>query len=274
MAYVPPGREQRRCRYDWFDKWDWLVNRAISAAGVVRAQARQGDIALDLHIHTLFSHCSISQPEKIIRQAVKLGLNGVAIMDHDDVRGADDALLCALDLKERGIIPEDFLLIPGVEIYSSAGHIGALFARQQFPSFLSPADTVKAIHDAGGLAVAAHPCHRAGIGREVFNAPFDAVDVESGAILAPGVAELNRGLCADPRLAQIAKIGSSDAHYVHAIGLCYTILHSARPTLDDARQAIIDGRTSPATSKACARLRRFLGVIPRFRKSQGFERSL
>jgi len=268
MAYVPPGRKSRKCRYEWFDIWDRIVNRVIASAGVAKADSGPDGIALDLHIHTLFSHCSISMPDRIIRRALKLGFGGLAIMDHGDVRGAEDAIRCAEDLKQRGLIPRDFIVIPGVEICSSAGHIGALFVERQFPAHLSTEKTVEAIHEAGGLAVAVHPGNWAGIGRAVFDAPFDAIDVESGAILAPRVAELNRKLCADPRLDNVAKIGSSDAHYVRAIGLCYTVMEMTDSTLEAARQAIVERRTSPRTSKACARLRRFLGMVPRFRRMQ------
>jgi len=240
----------------------------ISLVGMPRIEARPGEIAIDLHVHTLFSHCSITQPERIIRHAAAIGLGGVAVMDHQEIHGALDALRCCEDLKRRGLIPPDFLVIPGTEVNSDRGHIGALFVTESPPEKLAPRDCVKAIHDLGGLAVAVHPYHSTGTGESVFDVPFDAVETECGSVFNSELAARNRALVNNPRLEHIPKVGSSDAHYVKAIGSCYTILTAAgedtantRWTIEAVREAIITGRTEPRSTAHCERLRRVLGKV-------------
>ena len=263
--YSTLDRTSRECKYWWFDAWDWLVNRSLRSVGSPRIRTKPGEIAMDPHIHSLYSHCSISKPEQIIIRAVKLGLDAVVIMDHDDVSGASDAIRCAEHLKFNDRIPEDFLIIPGTEINSANGHIGAIFVNENLPSSLSPAETVRYIHEAGGLAIAVHPYHSTGIGDAIYDAPFDAVEVECGSVFNEKLAKQNADLVLDPRLANIAKFGSSDAHYIQAIASCYTVLTANQPTLEAARQAIIDGHSRAIISDSCIRIRSFLGRLRKLR---------
>ena len=262
-VYVEPKRYHRECGHWWFDCWDWAVNTALSWACRPRIAVRPGEVAIDPHIHTLFSHCSISQPKKIILRAVRLGLGGVAIMDHSDIRGARDAAWCAADLKAAGAVPEDFLVIPGVEVNSASGHIGALFVDEILPDALSVEETVRVIHEAGGLAVAVHPYHAAGIGGAVFDAPFDAVEVECGSVFSLAKARKNQSLAQDLRLSGMTKLGSSDAHYAGAVGSCYSVINGIQqPTLQAAREAIANGRCAARSSEPWSRLRSFLSLMP------------
>lgn len=262
--YKTPGRADRECEYWWFDAWDFLVNSAIRSAGSPDVKIASGEIALDPHIHTLFSHCSISQPEKVIRRAVALGLGAVAVTDHNDIRGALDAMKCAEYLKSKGLIPEDFVVIPGVEINSTVGHIGALFVEEDIPIPLTPEEAVKAIHDMGGLAIAVHPYHSTGIKDAIFDAPFDAVETECGSVFGEKLVEMNVGLTSNPKLAGMAKMGSSDGHYIHAIASCYTVVQ-AEPTLESIKQAIIDGKSYAKSSTPCMKMRKLLGGIKKLK---------
>lgn len=262
QTYSPPGKSDRECKYSWFDGWDWMLNRALACSGRPRIVTGPGELAFDPHIHTLFSHCSISQPIRLIREAVRLGLGAIAVMDHNDIRGALDATMCAQYLKSRGEIPEDFLVVPGVEVNSTIGHVGALFVTENLPMPLAPTDLVKAIHDVGGIAVAVHPYHSTGIGDAIFDAPFDAVEIECGSVFGRGLIQRNRELLRDPRLAGVAKIGSSDAHYTRAMASCYTLVRGmSHPTLDSLKQAILTGDCEPRASKPYERVSRLLGSI-------------
>lgn len=238
-----------------------MVNGALKSAGTPHIMVGPGEIAVDTHIHSLFSHCSISQPEAIILRAVKLGLRGVCVMDHNDIRGSLDAIRCADDLKHRELIPEDFLVIPGVEINSSHGHIGALFVNETPPVSQSVEQTVHSIHDFGGLAVAVHPYHSTGIGDAIFEVPFDAVEVECGSVFGARLVSKNCAIADDPRLANMTKFGASDAHYINGIGSCYTVMKLGEPTLKATMEAIQDGLCSARSSIPCLRMRKILGSI-------------
>ncbi|MEN6416608.1 MAG: PHP-associated domain-containing protein [Armatimonadota bacterium] len=260
-VYRPPEKSDRECEYWWFDIWDRLVNSVQQAAGPVRIETGPGEIAMDPHIHSLFSHCSISQPETIICRAVNIGLSAICVMDHNDTRGSVHAGQCADDMKRRGLIPESFLVIPGVETNTSCGHIGALFVKEAFPKGLCPEQTVRLIHEAGGLAVAVHPYHSTGIKDALYDAPFDAVEVECGAVFGQKLVRMNAALVEDPRLSGIAKFGASDAHYVNSIGTCYTVMKLSDPTLDKAQEAIANGNCLAKASQPCRRIRKLLGGV-------------
>lgn len=238
-----------------------MVNGALRSAGTPNVMVGPGEIAIDTHVHSLFSHCSISQPEAIILRAVKLGLRGVCVTDHNDIRGSLNAIECADDLKHRGLIPEDFLIIPGVEINSNRGHIGALFTNEALPIDRSVEWTVNSIHDCGGLAVAVHPYHSTGIEDAVYDAPFDAVEVECGSVFGAGLVRKNSAIANDSRLAHMAKFGASDAHYINGIGSCYTVIKLSEPTLNAAKKAILNGMCSARYSIPCLRMRKLLGCI-------------
>ncbi len=242
-----------------------MVDHAISCAGSPRITVAQAELAIDPHVHTLFSHCSISQPERIIRHAAAIGLDGVGIMDHNETRGSDDAIRCADYLKSRGEIPEHFLIIPGTEVSSKLGHICALFVREELPKDLSCEETVRVIHEAGGLALAPHPYHSTGINAAVFDAPFDAVEVQCGSVFGAELVRRNRYLATDPRLQDVAKFGAGDAHYLRAIGSCYTIFKAEQRTLDAVRHAVASGDCIARSSAPCTRLRRVLGRVPKLK---------
>ncbi|MCX6344348.1 MAG: PHP domain-containing protein [Armatimonadetes bacterium] len=263
--YQRPDRSARKCKYGWFDKWDRLINGALSLVGTPKIELAPGELAMDPHIHTLFSHCSITQPQDAIIRAVKIGLGAVCVMDHNSIKGALDAERCAQDLKARGIIPEDFLVIPGIEINSDRGHIGAMFLREDIPMELTPAEALQAIHDAGGIAVAVHPYHSTGIGDAVFDAPFDAVEVECGSVFGSALVSKNSALTSDPRLENCAKFGSSDAHYIRAIGACYTILTLDEPTLEGVRNAIIERKSRAVSTQPYLKMRKLLGGVRKLR---------
>lgn len=264
--YEKPDRRERACKYWWFDGWDWLVNRGLGVFGRVSIALAPGEIAIDPHVHSLYSHCSISHPELIILRAVRLGLSGVAVIDHNVVTGGNQAVLCASYLKGKGRIPESFVVIPGTEVNTTRGHIAALFVTTQIRDARPPADTAKEIHDAGGLAVAVHPYHSTGIGDAVFEAPFDLIETDCGSVFGGDHVRRNLALAEDERLASVPKIGGSDAHYIRAIGTCYTLIEGVQsPSLESIKSAMKEGRCAPRRSAPYGRMRKLLGGVPKLK---------
>ncbi|MDH7507490.1 MAG: PHP domain-containing protein, partial [Candidatus Thermoplasmatota archaeon] len=76
---------------------------------------------LDLHIHSQYSEDGIGSPKEIIKILQKKGLQGMAITDHNNVQGG---------LQAKKVAPKDFIVIPGVEISTSNGHIIALDVKE------------------------------------------------------------------------------------------------------------------------------------------------
>jgi predicted metal-dependent phosphoesterase TrpH len=210
------------------------------------------DIAVaDLHVHTTHSDGSDS-PFEVVEQARARGLKAIAITDHDSI---DGALLAAA---HATALP-DVEVIVGEEVSTRDGHVLGLFLEDLVPPGMSAADTVRAIHAQGGLAVAAHPYWRTksrvggrfphGVGNLVANSGFDAVEILNGgftpsmiyANLLAGWANTHLGLPAT---------GGSDAHVKQAIGCAATLFEGS--TAADLRHCIETGRTTASLGRQSA----------------------
>ena len=109
---------------------------------------------LDLHIHTSWhSADSNLSPIDLIREAKRLGLDGVVVTEHD--RGWDR-------FRARDLAAEhDFLFLRGMEVSTDLGHI-LVCGLEEYVSGIQRAEKLRQIVDAvGGVMIAAHPFRRA-----------------------------------------------------------------------------------------------------------------
>jgi predicted metal-dependent phosphoesterase TrpH len=164
---------------------------------------------LDLHVH-IRRHHRLDDLRRVIKAR---GLDGIAVTNFHNISFAQY-------LRER---VEDFLIIVGQEVESSAGHILAVNIEEKIPDDLDPEETIRRIHAQGGIAILAHPYlgwnsilpH--GRSRDL---PFDAVEAfnyRAGPMLYPNfLAKI--GL----RNAPWPKVANTDSKALDMIGLCYT----------------------------------------------------
>ena len=193
----------------------------------------------DIHIHTDFSD-GLHEPEAVINYAVtQTDLRVIAITDHNTIDGARTAYnYWQRHRAEFGQLE----VIKGIEISSSKGHIIGLFLEEDIPAHMSPADTVQAIHDQGGLAIAAHPFTHLltfiglkGIGREIGELPLDGVEIHNSVPVEFYTnwitARYNRQHRNHPAL------GGSDTHFLSMMGKTYTQFWGT--TAEDFRQSLL-----------------------------------
>lgn len=129
----------------------------------------------DIHIHSTHSrrtkvyYDGVNSPREILERARRIGLGAVAITDHDRIKGSLEAMKLS---GKYGV-----MVIPGVEVTSSRGHILALGVSEVIPKGLSVEETVDKVREQAGLAIAAHPfdVRREGIGNAARHC--DAVEV-------------------------------------------------------------------------------------------------
>jgi len=168
--------------------------------------------------------------EDVVKAAKAKGLNGIAITDHNTVRGYFEA---------KKFSKHNFIIIPGVEISSADGHILGLGVSELVPRKLSAIETVKRIKEQGGIAIAAHPFALGRKSNLVHRAKFDAIEAfNSRALffsnpLARRFAERNR----------FPMTAGSDAHHCDEIGLASTTLN-CKPNVDSILEQIKRGETS------------------------------
>lgn len=106
------------------------------------------DLYFDSHTHSNYSHDSLMRPERILKQAKKMGLTGVAITDHDTIRGSLEAKRLE---KEIGVT-----VITGVEVLTDSGDIIGLFVNEEIRS-RRWGEVIDEIREQGGVAILPHP---------------------------------------------------------------------------------------------------------------------
>jgi len=184
----------------------------------------------DLHVH---SNCSDGRDEvrTILRAAVKRGLAGLSITDHDTLQGS---------LKARKIIREEkleLILIPGAEVTTSEGHLLCLGIEELPPRGKSPEETADMAREQGGIAIVPHPYHpfRHAIGRVP---DCDAVEVYNSKHLF-GIANARARREAKKR--HLPMVAGSDSHFAATVGLGVTEILASDAA--EAVEAIRAGRT-------------------------------
>ena len=184
----------------------------------------------DLHIHSTYSdgHADVKE---IIKAAKRRGLDGIALTDHDTMRGIPVARKY---IRDRRL---DLILIPGIEVTTSEGHLLVLGVDEPPEKKLSPEETIEMAHDLGGIADVPHPYHpfRHAIGR-IPNA--DAVEVYNSKHLfglANGRAKL------EARRRGMSMVAGSDSHFADTVGLGVTEIDAE--DVDGVLEAIRAGRT-------------------------------
>ena len=101
----------------------------------------------DLHIHSKYSSDGILNPEKIVKIAMKRGLNGIAITDHNTIKGG---------IKAKRYEREDFKVIVGSEIMTERGEIIGLFLEEEIKS-KNVQDVISEIKEQNGIIIIPHP---------------------------------------------------------------------------------------------------------------------
>lgn len=190
-------------------------------------------IKADLHVHSTYSKDSLITPKDLIYYSKKNGLNAVAVTDHDKLEGA-------YKIAKK----TDFLVIPGMEISSSEGHIVALNIKEPIPKGLSARETVERIKRFGGVAIACHPFVRfKGCLKDRVCETFDAIEVIN-ARAVPYSKSVKLAQETAERL-NLSRVAGTDAHFGPQIGYGYTVIDAEDTTVEAVCKAILAGNCQP-----------------------------
>ncbi|KKM64908.1 hypothetical protein LCGC14_1496660 [marine sediment metagenome] len=234
----------------------------------------------DLHVHTCLSPCGEDEmtPTAIVRQARKMGLDVIAVCDHNSTRNVDPVRRAG-----RG---EGLAVIGGVEVSSEEEvHVLGLFRddeglremqrvidenllAENTPSLfgqqwlcderdtivgresrlligatgLTIEEVVERIHRLGGLAVPSH------VDRERFSILSQLGFVPEGlpvdALEVSPLRSLAEATRAFDSIRGFPLIRSSDAHRLAEIGTVSTVFTAAEPSVEELAKALLgeDGR--------------------------------
>ncbi|PKB68891.1 MAG: hypothetical protein BZY81_00360 [SAR202 cluster bacterium Io17-Chloro-G4] len=203
---------------------------------------------IDLHTHTYpKSDDSFIDPDELIEAAKSSGLDGICLTEHDAFWTQE-----AVDALSR---KHEFLVMPGCEINTDAGHLLVFGLKEYVFGFHRPSFLRNALKQKGALAIAAHPYRRRFLeepGREpearaemLRRAGGDSMfkfchAIES--VNGRGSAVEN---CFSQDLGQqlgIKTTGGSDAHKLEQLGTAATRFKNTIAGLDDLIKELREGR--------------------------------
>jgi predicted metal-dependent phosphoesterase TrpH len=187
-------------------------------------------LKIDFHVHTCYSGDSSISLKEVISFAKKRGLDGVAITDHNTVKGAQK-------LKTKEII-----IVPGIEVSTSQGHLLGININRPIPAKLDMKESICKIHEAGGIAIAPHPIafYKSPPNRNIKL--YDAVEVINASSIPFSV--LTHFSKKFANKLGVPQTGGSDSHYAPEIGSAYTVVE-ADSEKDEIADAIRHGNVFP-----------------------------
>ncbi len=180
-----------------------------------------------VHAHTKHSFDSLTGPEALARHAAELGVDVLAVTDHDTWRGSVEAREAASRLG----LPLTVILAS--EINTRQGDVIGLFLKRDLHEEDAPA-LCDAIHADGGLVLLPHPYkwHRLD---EPLLARVDLVEVYNG---RTGRADNTRALEL-ARARNLPELVGPDAHLLHELGLARVEFEGEKPADEAALKAAL-----------------------------------
>jgi glycosyltransferase involved in cell wall biosynthesis len=204
-------------RYDWDrvaaeteDVYEEVARRRRRP--LPRRRRQQRELFADFHVHSHHSKDCAMPVADILERAREVGLDVIAITDHDSAAGGLEAREIADRYGVRVIV--------GEEVKSSEGEVIGLFLESTIPGGMTFADTIAAIREQGGIVYVPHPFDRL----HTIPAPpvlranvadLDVMEVFNSRLAFPGFNELAEQFAQRYRIPAAA---GSDSHVLPGIG--------------------------------------------------------
>ena len=213
---------------------------------------------IDLHTHSYpRSDDSFMSVDQLIEGSKSQGLDGICLTDHDNFWTKEQIQ----DLSSK----HNFLVIPGCEINTEAGHV-LVFGLTQYEFGMHKSEFLQAsVERAGGVLIAAHPYRR-----RFLEEPAERTGIRDEMLerasgdeffqMCQGIEALNgRGsevqnqfsLDLGRRLS-VNMTAGSDAHKVDQIGTVATEFQRPVACLEDLIKELREGRYSPVDLRETA----------------------
>jgi predicted metal-dependent phosphoesterase TrpH len=179
-------------------------------------------VRVDLHLHSNYSHDGQSSLEELIQRCAEIGLDRIALTDHNTVEGAQALADLAPDLA-----------IIGEEAKTREGEVIGLFITRRLPPYLRPEEVMDLVHEMGGLTYIPHPLdrHRANFRLERLVDLADRIDIIEtyNAWCEPAENQAAGRLATE--LGKVAATGS-DAHAAQELGRSWMVMDDYTTPLD------------------------------------------
>ena len=218
---------------------------SLLLVGTIRDRAAKPDgsppgvLAADLHVHP-FPGDGVLTVRQLQQEATRRGLDVIAVAGHNN----RVALEIAHAVRPPAGSP---IVLQSQELTTPDFHMIAVGVRTMIDWRLTVPEAVRAIHEQGGAAIAAHPVRFAW--KPEDHASLSALDgVEVAHPVAHRTGSSRREVDAFFARVQsvnsdVAPIGSTDFHVSGPLGLCRTYLLTSDRSAEGAIDAIRRGRT-------------------------------
>ncbi len=195
----------------------------------------------DLHVHSSVSLCSRLDIPDVLAHARGLGLDGVCITDHDSM----DARFAVCE----GVQPDGLVVLLGMEYATTQGDFLLFGPFEDLEPGLSAETMLRLVREAGGAAVAAHPCRR--------KRPADAFLAGTGLVTCVetvngrNTANENRRALEWGAFRRLPTTAGSDAHTLGELGRAPTRFFTPIHTRAECIAALRQGLCAPARPYLC-----------------------
>ncbi|MFO8114486.1 MAG: PHP domain-containing protein [Halorubrum sp.] len=195
-------------------------------------------LSVELHTHSALSYDGRDPIDLLLEQAAAVGLDALAVTDHDEIDASIQAAEMAPDYGLVGIV--------GMEVTSAAGHVLAFGIDERVESGLPFEETLDRIRDQGGIAVVPHPFQKSrhGVAAHITAeqlADADAIEVYNSRLFTGRSNRQAEKFAIRNRLPMTA---GSDAHISEMVGQAVTEVDADERSADAILSAIRGGRTS------------------------------
>jgi predicted metal-dependent phosphoesterase TrpH len=162
---------------------------------------------IDMHVHTIYSACSKMKFKDLEKAAVKAGLDGVVITDHNTTEGYDIAKKVIKKIE----------LIPGIELKTDKGEIIVIYPPEGLKKRMDLFEAVDIARSNNSLVTVPHPfdLFRDGLGNYAADIKPDAIEIFNSRAPFPFLNKRAEGYAKEKG---ILGISGSDAHFPEEIG--------------------------------------------------------
>jgi predicted metal-dependent phosphoesterase TrpH len=188
----------------------------------------------DLHMHTArHSHDADSDPFELVQAAIRAGLDGIVITEHD-------WLWTEPELDELRASAPGLVILAGVEVTGRGGDVlcYGVTDPHAIPRGISWPELCREVHTQGGACVAAHPNR--------WNQPFEKIlkeqepELDGIEVMSNNMDRVLREKAAAllKKYPHFAQLGNSDSHQPNTVGCCFTDFDAVIRTSADLVAAI------------------------------------
>lgn len=192
---------------------------------------------IDFHCHSYYSKDGLCSPEKLLKEALKKGLDGIALTDHDTTAGWKKAILAAKKLKAILILGQEIKIKNKGKII---GEILGYFLKEKINAKgKSIEEVVQEIKKQGGISIISHPfCWR-----KSFKDLEKYKNLVNGIEVFNSRSQTKRGNKKSFEFAQknnLPMTAGSDAHSCFEVGNAYVEAEAKSP--EELKEAILEKR--------------------------------